>query len=119
MFRTVKIGDVEVPMKAMASVDFDYRNIFHEDPTTLQSDPNFSAGDLINFLIRMAFVMAKAAELDSRKEMAKVNESMFYDWLDQFDRAAFMDALESVKAVYDGQSVTTSDAKKNTDRPTE
>ena len=119
MFRTVKIGEIEVPMKAMASVDFDYRNIFHEDPTKLQGDPNFDAGDLINFLFRMAFVMAKAAELDSRKEMTKLNESMFYDWLDQFERAAFMDALEEIKAVYDGQTITTSDAKKNTEELTE
>ena len=119
MFSNVRIGAVEVPMKAMASVDFDYRNIFHEDPTKLQSDPNFGTADLINFLMRMAFVMAKAAELDNRKEMAKLNESMFYDWLDQFNRAEFMDALEGIKAVYDGQSVTTSEAKKNSDEPSE
>ena len=38
MFQNVKIGEQEVPMLAMASVDHYYQVIFHEDPVALQAD---------------------------------------------------------------------------------
>ena len=118
MYNIVKIGDASVPMLAMASVDLYYKQIFHEDPIKMQTGKDFNEGDLVNFLCRMGFVMAKFAEVKDRKEMAKLNEDMFLDWLDQYDRAAYLNALADIRATYEGQSVGTSDAKKNTDQPT-
>jgi len=119
MFNIVKIGDKEVPMLSMASVDLYYRNIFHEDAIKLQASGNFDEGDLINFVSRMAFVMAKFAELKDRKEMNKLNEDMFLDWLDQFERQDFINALVDVRLTYEGQAVTASDAKKKSEEPSE
>lgn len=118
MYNTVLIGDKPVPMLAMASVDLYYKHIFHEDPIKLQTGKEFDEGDLVNFVCRMGFVMAKFAEVKDRKEMAKLNEDMFLDWLDQFDRAEYLNALGDIRATYEGQSVSAADAKKNTDQLT-
>ena len=119
MYNIVKIGDKEVPMLSMASTDIYYRNIFHEDAIKLQAAENFDAGDLISFMSRMAFVMAKFAELKDRHEMNKLNKDAFLDWMDQFERTDFMNALVDVRLTYEGQTVTASEAKKNNEEPSE
>lgn len=113
MYNEVKIGNINVPMLCMASSDVYYRNIFHEDPIKLQAAFGDDAGAMINFYSKMAFVLAKYAELKDRKEMLKLNEDSYAEWLDQFDHSEFMDALEGVMLTYNGQSITTAEAKKN------
>lgn len=112
MYNVIKIGDTDVPMLAMASCDVYYRNIFHEDPIKVQAGKNPEEGDLINLFLRMGFVMAKFAELKDRKEMNKLTEDMYLDWLDQFDHYAYIDALADIRATYEGQAVAVSEAKK-------
>lgn len=118
MYNIVKIGNKEVPMLSMASVDIYYRNIFHEDAIKLQTQ-TVDEGDIINFISRMAFVMAKFAELKDRKEMNKLTEDNFLDWLDGFERADFLQALVDARLTYEGQTITQSDSKKNSEEPTE
>ena len=118
MFDIVKIGEQEVPMLAMASVDVFYRNIFHEDPILVQTR-NQDEGSAILFFEQMGFVMAKFAELKDRKEMAKLNEDAFLDWLDQFDRVEYLNALADIRLTYEGQQLAAADAKKNSDQPSE
>lgn len=113
MFNEIQIGGERVPMLAMASVDLYYKQIFHEDAIKLQSRDGFDEGDLINFVMKMGFVMAKFAELKDRKSMAKLNEDAFLDWLDRFERSDYLAALADIRATYEGQSVTDADAKKN------
>ena len=113
MYNEVKIGSKSVPMLAMASVELYYKQIFHEDAIKLQSGKNFDEGDLINFVMRMGFVMAKFAETKDRKAMAKLNEDAFLDWLDGFERPEYLEALADIRATYEGQSLTEADAKKN------
>jgi len=116
MFNNVRIGEKTVPMLSMASVDVFYKNIFGEDPLKVQTEAK-SADEAVGFYTRMGFVMAKYAEVKDRKEMSKLNEDSYIEWLEQFDRVDLMSALDAVQATYDGQSVTYSDAKKNNDEP--
>lgn len=118
MYNVIKIGEKDVPMLSMASVDIYYRNIFHEDAIKLQTKVQ-DEGDIVNFVMRMGFVMAKFAELKDRKEMNKLNEDAFLDWLDQFERSDYLNALVDVRMTYEGQSVTQSDAKKKDEEPTD
>ena len=116
MYAVIKIGEKDVPMLSMASVDIYYRNIFHEDPIKVQAN-DADEGALINLFLKMGFVMAKFAELKDRKEMSKLNEDSFLDWLDQFDRGDYYNALPDVRRVYEGQGVTDVDAKKKESEP--
>lgn len=119
MYGVIKIGDKDVPMLCMASSDLYYRQIFHEDAIKLQTKEDTDTADQINFITRMAFVMAKFAELRNRKEMFKLNEEAFFDWLDGFERADFYAAFENILRFYEGQSVTAADAKKNSGAPSD
>ena len=119
MYGVVKIGNVDVPMLAMGSIDIYYRNIFHEDPAKIQSRNDLDPVDWIRFYQRMGFVMAKFAECKSRKEMAKLNEDSFIDWAETFERGDLFDAVTEIQAVYEEQAVPAVDAKKNTDEPSE
>lgn len=118
MFNRIIIGDREVALKSVASCDLYYRQIFHEDPTKLQYSDDFDEPAMISFIQRMGFVMAMCSQR-SRAEMMELNEDAFYDWMDEFDRAELMAALPDIKRTYEGQSVTTADAKKNTDQLSE
>lgn len=111
MYNVVKIGEVNVPMLSVASTDIYYRNIFHEDPIAMQAR-GMDEGEAINLFLRMGFVMAKFAELKDRKAMNALNEDSFLEWLDGFDRGEYINALPDVRATYDGQAVTSADAKK-------
>ena len=113
MFNIVKIGTQEVPRLSMASVDYYYKNIFHEDPIKLQVAEGNDAGDMITFIQKMGFVMAKFAELKDRKEMSKLNYDSFLEWADKFDRGDLFGALEDIQATYEGQTIASSTAKKN------
>lgn len=116
MYNVVKIGDKDVPMLSMASVDVYYRHIFHKDAIKMQSQ-GMEEGELINFMCEMGFVMAKFAELKDRKEMLKLNEDNYLEWLDQFGRTAYLNALVDIRKTYEEQSLTSADAKKNNAEP--
>lgn len=118
MYQEVKIGDKTVPMMAMASVDYFYEQIFHEDPIKLQAAETFDTGALFKLVEKMGYVMAKFAELKDRNEMRKLNMDSFMEWLDQFERSAYMEALPAIRAVYEGQVITHSEAKKNNEELT-
>ena len=117
MYKEVRIGDKTIPMLSMASVDLYYKNTFGVDPVKLQtSDPD--SGDMINFIVRMGFIMAEFAKRKSRKEMLKLNEEAFYDWMDEFPREELydMEKLMEIQGVYEGNLVSTSESKKEEDQ---
>ena len=116
MYNLVKIGDKDVPMLAMASVDVYYRNIFHVDPIALQTK-EMDEGTAIVFYEQMGYVMAMFAELKSSAEMRKLNEDSYLEWLGQFPRGEYISALPDVMATYNGQSVVRSEAKKKENEP--
>lgn len=119
MFNIVKIGDRDVPMLSMASVDVYYRNVFHEDPMRIQTEENTDAGIMIGFIQRMGFIMAKYAELKDRKEMLRLNEDAFYEWMDGMERNDLINALPDIQATYEGQAITSATAKKNNEDSTD
>lgn len=117
MFDTIKIGEKDVRLNSVAYCDLIYRQIFHEDPTKLQYSKDFDEPMLINFLERMAFVMAMCAE-KSLAEARKLNEDAFFEWLGQFGRTEFLNSLGEVRRVYEEQMATESESKKKDDQPT-
>lgn len=118
MYNVVKIGGKDVPMLSMASVDIYYRNVFHEDPLTVQTNAT-DPGEAIIFYEKMGFIMAEFAERKTKEKMRELREDDFLDWLDGFDRLDLMTALGDIQKTYDGQAVSNTDAKKNNDEPSE
>lgn len=118
MYNVVKIGEKEIPMLSMASVDIFYRQTFHEDPAKLQASENFGGVDAVDFIFKMGFIMAMRAKM-TRQEMNTLTEEDYYVWLDDLDRAGLYDATNRIFAVYEGQTDTTADAKKNGGEPTD
>lgn len=117
MYQEVKIGEKKFPMLAMASCDFYYKNCFGEDPIKIQSDKDlWTDAAATELMMGMGFIMAKFAELRSRKEMLKLNEDAYLEWLDQFTRAEYLDALMDIMSVYNGSRVENSTPKKEEDQ---
>ena len=111
MYGVVKIGDKEVPMLAMASVDVYYKRIFGEDPLKKQIKDDFDSADAVDLIQRMGFVMAKFAAVKNRKEMLQLTEDNYLEWMDGFDRADLIAAVGDIRKIYDGEKVTTSEPK--------
>lgn len=116
MYKTVKIGDVNVPMAATAVVDYLYKAIFRADPIVKQ-DSGMSPAEAIEFYIEMGFVMAKFAEVGSYKEMKNLSEDDFMDWLVQFGRGDLIFAVPEIQKVYDGQNEAVAEEKKREGEP--
>lgn len=116
MYNLVKIGDKDVPMLAMASVDVYYRNIFHNDPIMMQTK-EMDEGTAILFYEQMGYVMAMFAELKTPSEMRKLNEDSYLEWLGQFSREEYISALPDVQMTYNGQNISKSEAKKKENEP--
>lgn len=114
MFRTIKVGDKDVPMLAMASVDNYYTHIFGEDPVAIlekANDTNTFA-PAVEMFKKMGFVMAKFAELKDRKALFRLTLDNYFDWLDEFDRKDLNEAVSAIREVYEGQRETTVEPKK-------
>ena len=118
MYNVVKIGDKAVPMLSMASVDKYFKNIFGDDPIKMQAK-GLDEAEAIDFISRMGYVMAKFAEIANKKDMVKLNEDDYLEWLGQFERNEFFLALPDMQKTYEGQLVTDADAKKNNAELTE
>ena len=104
-------------MLSLASVDYYYTQIFHEDPIKIQTRKNdLDEGDMVELMSKMGFVMAKFAELKDRKKMRELNFDDYLEWLDQYDRAEFLEALGDIGTTYAGQNITHTTEKKSNDQ---
>lgn len=111
MYRVVNIGDKEVPMLAMASVDIYYRRVFHEDPLSIMTS-KVDDGVKTRVAFGMAFIMAKFAECRDRKAMLHLTEDQYIEWLEQFDYGDFIAAAPEIIGVYYGQKLVGAQEKK-------
>lgn len=113
MYKVIKIGEKEIPMMAMASTDNYFKNTFGEDPMKKMTTPDLEVSEMIDVVMKLGFIMAKFAELKQRKEMLKLNEDAYYEWLDGFQREDLVndDVLVAIQDVYQGNNQTTSEPK--------
>ena len=111
MYDTVKIGDREVPMLAMASSAVYYRRVFGRDPLQTQVDLE-STGQRVAFYGEMGYIMAMMAEAKGdRDKLRKLNEDGYIEWLDQFSATDYNLAIPDIAAIYEGQQKPSSKPK--------
>ena len=114
MFKVIQIGDQEVPMLCMASVDVYYKRIFGVDP--LSALTSGDEGESTALMRGLGFIMAKYAESKDRKAMARLTEDDFLDWLDLFEEGDMLEALGEISDLYRAQKKPTSQEKKEADQ---
>jgi len=111
MYKAIKIGDKEVPMLSVASVDIYYKRIFREDPLSIMTSKTADDGEKTRVAFGMGFIMAKVAELKDRKEIMALTFDDYIEWLDQFSYGDYVGAAAEIIAVYYGQKVPTAKEK--------
>ena len=110
MYREIKIGEKSIPMKATASTALRFRHVFGGDLMTEFQKVEQDTGLGIPTLQQLGFIMACAA--DPEKDMSKLNEELYMDWLDNFEPLDFADAAEDIVNLYVGNTKSLSEVKK-------
>ena len=110
MYREIKIGEMSIPMKATAATALRYRHVFGQDIMTEFQNVGQDTGLGMSALQQLAFIMACAA--DPEKDMNKLNEEAYMEWLDKFEPLDFAEAAEEVIDLYVGNTKSLSEVKK-------
>lgn len=115
MERVIKIGTVEVPMKATANTPRLYRDMYGKD-LIVEMQSLFKhigkngelTGDFdFGVIERLAYTMA----LQSNRELGTMD-----DWLDQFGMDDVYGAMAQIVGLWGDSKNTTSNPKKNTEQ---
>lgn len=104
MFKTLNVDGREIEFSANAATPFRYRQIFHKDLLSILGNEEKAQNEGVEAVTELAFVMAKQAE---KADMGKLNEEMFFEWLEGFGSMAFVNAAEDILNVYMESTETT------------
>ena len=105
MFKTLNIDGREVEFSANAATPFRYRQVFHKDLLSILGNEEKAQNEGVEAVTELAFIMAKQAE---KADMGKVNEEMFFEWLEGFGSMAFVNNAEDILNIYMESTETTS-----------
>lgn len=105
MFKTLNIDGREVEFSANAATPFRYRQIFHKDLLSILGNEEKAQNEGVEAVTELAFIMAKQAE---KADMGKLNEEVFFEWLEGFGSMAFVNNAEDILNIYMESTDTTS-----------
>lgn len=105
MFKTLNIDGKEVEFSANAATPFRYRQVFHKDLLSILGNEEKAQNEGVEAVTELAFIMAKQAE---KADMGKLNEEVFFEWLEGFGSMAFVNNAEDILNVYMESTETTS-----------
>lgn len=116
MFRTIKVGEKEIPVVAPASITDYYETVFHENPWSILQGDTAASG-----MEKMFFIMAKTAEFwkddrPNRKRMRMLTLDDYLDWKEQFTSGDYAAALVDVGNFYAESTKPKSQEKKDSVR---
>ena len=124
--QNAKGEDVEIGFLANAATPLRYKNIFRNDLLTKFANAKKENEDGtvnfdIDFLPELSFIMAMQAKAADNKEvkLEKLSNNEFMDWLEGLDSFTIEENSEEILSVYYGNTDTTSEAKKNSDKQSE
>lgn len=110
MYAEIKIGEKVVPMEANAATPFRFKQVFGKDFLAL-AQKGLSDAEAGEVGAELAFIMAMQG---AKADMSHLNEDAFYEWLSQFGTNDVYACLGDVMDLYNGNTRTTSTAKKKT-----
>lgn len=105
MFKTLNIDGEDIEFSANAATPFRYRQIFHKDLLSILGNEEKAQNEGVEAVTELAFIMAKQAE---KADMGKLNEEMFFEWLEGFGSMAFVNNAEDILNIYMESTETTS-----------
>ena len=105
MFKTLNIDGKEIEFSANAATPFRYRQVFHKDLLSILGNEEKAQNEGVEAVTELAFIMAKQAE---KADMGKLNEEMFFEWLEGFGSMAFVNNAEDILNIYMESTETTS-----------
>lgn len=104
MFKTLNIDGKEIEFSANAATPFRYRQIFHKDLLSILGNEEKAQNEGVEAVTELAFIMAKQAE---KADMGKLNEEVFFEWLEGFGSMAFVNNAEDILNIYMESTETT------------
>lgn len=117
MFKTIKVGEKEIPMLANAATPIRYRQVFGKNLLKyfMESTPYEEIAASIG---ELAYILARAGE---GADMNRLNIDDYIEWLEGFDASAFINpkTVEQITRLYYGNMDGLSVAKKNQGRQKE
>lgn len=105
MFKTLNIDGKEIEFSANAATPFRYRQVFHKDLLSILGNEEKAQNEGVEAVTELAFIMAKQAE---KADMGKLNEEVFFEWLEGFGSMAFVNNAEDILNIYMESTETTS-----------
>lgn len=109
MFREIQVGERLIPMECNAATNVRFKHVFKTDLYDALNNEEATAGDNIETLTRLAYIMSVHA---SKTGFDNVNEDTYMEWLEGFDATDWMLAVHDVIQLYYNQKQTTSKPKK-------
>lgn len=104
MFKTLNIDGREIEFSANAATPFRYRQVFHKDLLSILGNEEKAQNEGVEAVTELAFIMAKQAE---KADMGKLNEDVFFEWLEGFGSMAFVNNAEDILNIYMESTETT------------
>lgn len=104
MFKTLNIDGKEIEFSANAATPFRYRQVFHKDLLSILGNEEKAQNEGVEAVTELAFIMAKQAE---KADMGKLNEDVFFEWLEGFGSMAFVNNAEDILNIYMESTETT------------
>ena len=104
MFKTLNIDGREIEFSANAATPFRYRQVFHKDLLSILGNEEKAQNEGVEAVTELAFIMAKQAE---KADMGKLNEEVFFEWLEGFGSMAFVNNAEDILNIYMESTETT------------
>lgn len=104
MFKTLNIDGKEIEFSANAATPFRYRQVFHKDLLSILGNEEKAQNEGVEAVTELAFIMAKQAE---KADMGKLNEEVFFEWLEGFGSMAFVNNAEDILNIYMESTETT------------
>lgn len=104
MFKKLNIDGREIDFSANAATPFRYRQVFHKDLLSILGNEEKAQNEGVEAVTELAFIMAKQAE---KADMGKLNEEVFFEWLEGFGSMAFVNNAEDILNIYMESTETT------------
>lgn len=113
MYKVITIGDKDIPMLAVASVNLFCKRVFGVDPLkSVGTDMDYTDG--IDLYQKVGFIMAKLAECNKNGNFApmnELNEDSYLMWLCEIDNGDYIEKTKDIAELYIGTNKPTGKPK--------